>query len=169
VADLESNPTGVGSMSDTASLPFTSFAGIHFNQDLFFFALTAASDTHQPWWTDCGMATNGGTGGGAGGGTENSLKDLISSSKKDKFLTLTLSHEIISGISRQITGIDNELSTVVRMQQFKSYNVASLLSIYISLLLLLLLFLPPLSLQRTRRVMRLHKELWLSCMKMSMK
>jgi hypothetical protein len=98
------------------------------------------------------MATNG----GVVNGTDNSLKDLITSSKKDKFQTLTLSHEIISGVSRQITGIDNELSTVARMQQFKSYSVSNF---YLNQINSPLSFVCSSSVpDRIRRVMRAHKE-----------
>ena len=56
---------------------------------------------------------------------EGPLKDLIALAKKDKLRTLSLSQEIISGLSRQIIGIENELSTVARMQKFKSSHVCS--------------------------------------------
>lgn len=56
---------------------------------------------------------------------EGPLKDLIASAKKDKLRTLSLSQEIISGLSRQIIGIENELSTVAKMQKFKSSHVYS--------------------------------------------
>jgi hypothetical protein len=53
---------------------------------------------------------------------EPASNDLIALAKKDKMAMLVLSHEIISGISNQITGVEHELLTVVRMQQ-KSYDV----------------------------------------------
>ncbi len=43
--------------------------------------------------------------------------------KKDRFKSLQLSCEVISGVSSQVSGVEHELYTVVRMQQ-KSLNVS---------------------------------------------
>ena len=51
--------------------------------------------------------------------------------KKDKLKSIELSSSIINGIFNQITGIEHELSTVIRMQQ-KTLNVTIFLSLYLS-------------------------------------
>jgi hypothetical protein len=56
---------------------------------------------------------------------EQATSELIALAKKDKLSILVLSREVMSGISNQITGVEHELLTVVRMQQ-KSYEVDTL-------------------------------------------
>jgi hypothetical protein len=74
---------------------------------------------------------------------EQATSELIALAKKDKLSILVLSREVMSGISNQITGVEHELLTVVRMQQ-KSYEVDTL-SVSprpdVSILFLLCLFL----------------------------